>query len=93
MSAECSSAKPALEANHIILLNGASDRHRRSQWPVHRCGTPDTGKGAVHLDNQRREQVGLDPMMPHVATNDADDLKGIDPRRRVLFCYRVLPDF
>ena len=60
---------------------------------MHRCGTPDTGKGAVHLNNQRHELVGLDPMMPHVATNDANDLKGIDTRRRVLFWYRALPDF
>ena len=60
---------------------------------MHLCGASDTGKGPVHLDNQWHEQMGLDPMMPHVATDDADDLKGIDPQRRVLFCYRVLPDF
>jgi len=37
-------AKPALEANHIILLDRGSDRHRAPGRLSHGRGTPDTGK-------------------------------------------------
>ena len=47
----------------------------------------------MHLDNQSRELVGRDLVMPHIAADDLRHLIGIDPRWRVLFCHRVLPDF
>jgi hypothetical protein len=32
-------------------------------------------------------------VMPHIAADDLRHLIRIDPRWRVLFCHRVLPDF
>jgi hypothetical protein len=93
MSAERLCAKPALEADYILLLDRASDRHRRPQRLLRRRGTPETGKSVMHPDNQSRELIGLDLIMPYVAGNDADDLEEIDLWDRILFCHRLLPEF
>ena len=47
----------------------------------------------MHLDNQCRDLIWRNTMMPQVATDNANDLNAIDPRRRALFCHRRLPDF
>jgi hypothetical protein len=52
MSAERLRAKPALEANHIILLDRASDRNRRVRRLLRWRCTPESGKRAMHVDNQ-----------------------------------------
>jgi hypothetical protein len=51
MAAENLCAKPALEANHVILLYRASDRYRRPWRLWRRWSASETGKGAMHLDN------------------------------------------
>src|SRR5438552_1625734 len=65
MPAEHLRAKPAFEANDVILLDRASDRNCRPRRLLHRWGTPETGKGAMHLDNQSGELVSRDLVMPH----------------------------
>jgi hypothetical protein len=67
MAAQGLGAKPALEANDVMLLDRASDRNRRFRLLLHRCGTPETGKRPMHLDNQSCELVGRDLVMPHIA--------------------------
>ena len=61
-----------------MLLDRASDRNRRFRWLLHRCGTPETGERSTHLDNQSRELVGRELVMPHVAADDLRDPIGID---------------
>jgi hypothetical protein len=77
-------AKPALEADDVVLLHRASDRRCRLGWLLHRWGTPETGKRAMHPDNQSCELVGLDLMMPQVATDDAGDLIVSTPERKCI---------
>ena len=48
------------------------------RWLLHRCGTPETGERSTHLDNQSRELVGRELVMPHVAADDLRDPIGID---------------
>jgi hypothetical protein len=67
MPAERLRTKPALETNHIVLLYRALDRNRRCRRLLHRCGTPEPGEGAIHLDNQSGELVGRDLVMPYIA--------------------------
>jgi hypothetical protein len=52
MPAEHLRAKTTLETSHVILLDRASDRHCRPPRVRHRRGPPETGEGAMHLDNQ-----------------------------------------
>jgi len=77
-------AKPALEADDVILLDRASSRHRRSGRLLRGRDTPETGKSAMHLDNQPCELVGRDLVMPHIAADDVRDVIKIDPWRRIL---------
>jgi hypothetical protein len=85
-------AKSALEANDIILLHRASDRHRRSRRLLHRYGLAETGKRAMYVDDQPYELVGFDRVTPHIAADDLRDLAEIEPRRPVCLCQRALPD-
>jgi hypothetical protein len=71
-------AKPAFEANDIFELHRSPDRNRRPRRLLRVGGTPETGKGAMHLDNQYRDLVGRDLVMPHIAADDFGDLSGID---------------
>jgi len=84
-------AKPALEADDVILLDRASDRHRRPGWLLRGRDTPQTGKGAMHVDYQSRELVGGDLMMSHIAADDAHNLNRINQRRRAVFYHCILP--
>jgi hypothetical protein len=84
MPAERLRTKTALEANHIILLDRASDWHCGPGRLLHGRGTPETGKRPMHLVNQSCELVGPDLVMPHIAADDLRDLIRIDSRRRVL---------
>jgi hypothetical protein len=93
MAAENLCAKPALEANHVILLHRASDRHRWPRRLLHRWGATETGQCAMHLDDQCREVVGRDLVVSQIAANDLGDLMRIDALRWVFLCHRVLPDF
>ena len=90
MTAQRLRAKPALEANYIILLHRASDRHRRLRRLLHRLGPPETGQCPMHHDNQRCKLVGRDLVMPQIATDNLRDAIRID-RQRVLVCRCVLP--
>ena len=93
MWAERRRAKPALETNHIILLDRATDPHRRSRRLLRQCGTLNTGKGAMHLANDSCELVGRDLVMPHIAGDDGGDPIDVDPPRRFLFHDFVPPVF
>ena len=76
MTTQCLRAMPTLEAHDVIVLNRASDWHRRLRRLFH---APETGERPMHLDDQSRELVGCDLVMPHVAADDACDLMEIDP--------------
>jgi hypothetical protein len=93
MPAQRLRAKSALEANDIILLHRAADRHRRPRRLLHRCGVPETRECAVHFDDQCCELVGRDLVMSHISADDLGDLMWIDLLRRVFVCHPVLPDF
>lgn len=79
MSAERLRAIPALEANHVILLDRSPDRHGRPKRLLRRWRPSETSKSAMHLDDQSYELVGPDLVMPHVAARDARDLIEIAP--------------
>jgi hypothetical protein len=68
MATQGFAAEPAFEAHDIVGLHRATDRYRRSGWLFLRGrDTPETGKSAMHLDNQPCELVGCDLVMPHIA--------------------------
>jgi hypothetical protein len=58
---------------------------------LHRYGPAETGKRAMHVDNQSRQLVGCDLMMSHIAADDAHNLKRINQRRRAVFYHCILP--
>jgi hypothetical protein len=84
MQAKHLRAKPALEADDVILLDRASGRHRGSGWLLLGRDTPETGKSAMYLDDQSCQLARFDLVMAHVAANNACDPVKIDPGR-VLF--------
>ena len=88
MTAECLCAMPAFQANDVILLYRAADRHCRLRRFLH---APETGKRSMHLDDQSRELPGGDLVMPHVAADNVCDLIEIDPWRRILFGHLCAP--
>jgi hypothetical protein len=91
MSAKHLRAKSTFEADDVILMYRASDRHRRPRRLLHRWSTPQTGERAMHLNNQSGELVGRDLVMPHVAADDKRNLKRINQRRRAVFYHCILP--
>ena len=79
MPAEHLRARPALKANHIILLHRAADRHRwLPRLFLYRRGAPETGQCPVYRDNQCSKLVGRNLVMPHIAANDVRNLVEID---------------
>ena len=91
MPAEGSPAISAFQANDIILLYRAPDRHHRLWWLLHRYRAPKTCKGTMHLDDQCQQLVRGHLMMLHIAADDADDWIKIDLARRILFGHCDLP--
>jgi hypothetical protein len=79
MPAERLRAKPALKANHIILLRRAADRHRWPRRPcLYRRGHPETAQCPIYRDNQCSKLVGRNLVMPHITANDVCNLIEID---------------
>ena len=63
--------KSALEANDVIPLHRVLDRNRRLQRLLH---ASETGERAMDLEDQSCELIGLNLVMPHVASDDVRDL-------------------
>jgi len=91
MAAEHLRAIPALEANDVIMLDRASNWNRRLRRFLPRCGTPETGKDPMHLDDQSCKLIGCDLVMSHIAADDLRDLIGINLWWRVFFCQCARP--
>src|SRR5215831_3420621 len=91
MAAERARAIPALKADDVISPDRASDRHRRLRRGLHWGSQSETGKRAMHLDNQSRQLVGPDLVMTHIAADDLRDLTGINAGRPILSCHLCAP--
>jgi hypothetical protein len=63
--------KPALEANDVIPLHRVLDRNRRLRRLL---DASETGERAMDLEDQSCELIGLNLVMPHVASDDVRDL-------------------
>ena len=71
MPAKYLPVKPAFEANDVIPLHRVLDRNRRLRRLLH---ASETGERAMDLDDQSCELMGLNLVMPHVASDDVRDL-------------------
>jgi hypothetical protein len=63
-------AKAAIEAHDIIPLNRASDRNRRLQRLLYRCGTPETGKHPSYRYQRGRFAIMI-ISSPHLGRSNA----------------------
>ena len=91
--AEHLGAIPALEADDMILLDRAPDRHGWLGLFLRRGhSAPESGEPAMHLGNQAGELVGPDLVMPDITADDARDPIGSNLRRHILFGHRIFLD-
>jgi hypothetical protein len=68
MPSEHLAAPPTFEANHVVPVNGSTDRHRGCALLADLCyGLPETGERLMHGRDQRRELVGPDLVATHVS--------------------------
>ena len=73
-------AKPAFEADDMLVLHRSPDRNRRRQGlgRGHRRIRAETTERAVHRCNQPRELIHADTVLRDLTTDDLGDQDGVD---------------
>src|SRR4051794_30735788 len=92
MASEHLTFPAAIQADHVIGVNGSSDGNCRDSWTLgFGCRFAEFTERLMNGRNQRRQLVRLDLVRPHVR---ADDLRGecsIDRRGRRLIGHWSIP--